>query len=130
MSSLRKEIPPYFGVPKDIENDEGKTTADKELEKNVKALTGKEMLNYACEEWIEKVKEFQGKVRWSKGNMEEPTEEIVDVDDVKDKSGVEVSELEYASWYRLTKEATPTSSWQYNNGNCYEGDKEHRLTNQ
>ncbi|RIB20708.1 hypothetical protein C2G38_2035016 [Gigaspora rosea] len=46
------------------------------------------------------------------------------------KISVEVSELEYAFWYRLTKEETPTSSWQYNNGNCYEGDKEHRLTNQ
>ncbi|CAG8543980.1 18424_t:CDS:2 [Gigaspora rosea] len=28
------------------------------------------------------------------------------------------------------KEKTPTSSWQYNNENCYEGDKEHRLANQ
>ncbi|CAG8783495.1 20461_t:CDS:2, partial [Gigaspora margarita] len=52
---------------------------NKGLVDNIEVLTEKEMLDHACELWIEKIKKFQGTAKWDrrKEDMKGPTEKMI-----------------------------------------------------
>ncbi|CAG8817653.1 40272_t:CDS:2, partial [Gigaspora margarita] len=62
-----------------------RTSTKMRLVNNIDILTEKEMLDYTCELWIEKVKKFQRIAKQDRKNIEEPNGRTVKVNDINER---------------------------------------------